>query len=151
MTDVRPHREDVASLIPHTGVARFLSGIVSVTPFAIHATGAIPAGHPLAVDGAAPAFLAIELGAQAAAALEAISRRASSDDDHGPQAGTLVRIREAQFGRASVPVNAAIHITAERAGAAPPLSMYRLSATLNGATILTAVISTHAGPVRSAS
>ena len=151
MTDVRHQREDVAGLIPHTGVARFLSAIVSVTASAIHATGTIPARHPLVVDGAAPAFLAIELGAQAAAALEAIAHVGSRDDAPQPQTGTLVRIREAQFSRASVPVDAPIHITAERAGAALPLAMYRLSATLDGAPILTALISTHAAPNRSAS
>ena len=151
MTDVRNRHEDVVGLLPHTGVARFLSSIVSVTPSAIHATGAIPAAHPLAVDGAAPALLAIELGAQAAAAFEAIGRQASPGHDRRPQTGTLVRIRDAQFGRASVPVEAPIHITAERAGASGPLAIYRLSATFDGATILTAVISTHAGQIRSAS
>ena len=142
---------DIAGLIPHTGVARLLSAVVSVTPQGIHATGAIPARHPLAVDGAAPALLTIELGAQAAAALEAIARRTSAGDTPGPLTGTLVRVRDARFGCASVPVDAAIHITAERTGAAPPLAMYRLIATLDGATILTALISTHAGPIRSAS
>jgi predicted hotdog family 3-hydroxylacyl-ACP dehydratase len=142
---------DVTTLIPHTGVARFLSSIVSVTPSAIHATGAIPTAHPLAVDGAAPALLAIELGAQAAAAFEAMARQSSPGHDQGPQTGTLVRIRDAHFSRASVPVDAPIHVTAERAGASGPLAMYRLSATFNGETILTAVISTHGGQIRSAS
>jgi predicted hotdog family 3-hydroxylacyl-ACP dehydratase len=140
----------IADLIPHRGVARFLSSIESVTSSAIHATGAIPAAHPLAAGDAAPTLLAIELGAQAAAALEALTRQADPGNDPRPRTGTLVRIRDAQFGCASVPVEAPIHVTVERAGAAPPLAMYRLLATVNDATILTAVISTHEGQPRSA-
>jgi predicted hotdog family 3-hydroxylacyl-ACP dehydratase len=149
MTDERDISHDVAGLVPHTGVARFLTDIVSVSPKAIEAMGAIPAGHALARHGAVPVFLAIELGAQAAAALEAIGRATEPGATTGPRMGSLVRIREARFDRPSMPVNTPIRISAELVGAAPPLAVYRLSAALGEHVVLTAVISTHAGPARS--
>jgi len=147
MKDVRDiSSHDVATLVPHTSVARFLTGILSMTPNAIAATGAIPLGHALVSHGRAPVFLAIELGAQAAAAFEAITRAQRPDAVAGPRVGSLVRIREAHFHQASVPADTEISVAAELMGAAPPLAIYRLTATIEDTVVLTAVISTHAGP-----
>lgn len=136
---------DVGALVPHSGVARLITSVSSVSTTSIHAVGMIPAGHPLVVDGAAPALLIIELAAQAAAAMEAIGRRMASGRDESARAGSLVRIREAQFSRASVPAGAPIAVTADVVGSAPPLAIYSVRATMNDVEVVRGVISTHAG------
>src|SRR4249919_2252822 len=72
--------ESVEALLPHTGTARLLTDVVRAEPRFIVATGRIPAAHPLAVGNLAPCFLGLEMGAQAAAALEALLQSASSAD-----------------------------------------------------------------------
>ncbi len=136
----------VADLVPHTGVARLITHIVSASATSIDAAGAIPSRHPLVTNAGAPALLAIELGAQTAAAMEALARRAASGHA-AAQTGSLVRVREARFHRAWLPVDTPIQVVAELIGAAPPLAIYRIVATLDGAPVLEAVISTHAGAI----
>jgi predicted hotdog family 3-hydroxylacyl-ACP dehydratase len=135
----------VEALVPHRGVARLIARIVSASKTSIHAVGEIPAGHPLAEAGAAPACLALELGAQSAAALEAIGRQAASAVAEPPRRGSLVRIREARFDRATLPVGTPIEITAELIGSAPPLAIYAVRATLDSALVVQGIISTFAG------
>ena len=59
-------------LLPHTGTARLLTDVVRSAAGFIEATCLVPETHPLVVGGRAPCFLGLELGAQAAAALEAL-------------------------------------------------------------------------------
>jgi predicted hotdog family 3-hydroxylacyl-ACP dehydratase len=136
---------DVSELVPHTGVARFLTHIRSVTSSAIEATGRVPTGHALSTDGLAPSFLAIELGAQAAAAMEALARRTAPESSDGPARGSIVRIRDARFVEATFPVDAPIHIRVDLVGSAPPLAMYSLKARVGDRTLVEASFSTHAG------
>ena len=135
----------VETLVPHRGMARFISRVVSASETSIKAVGLIPAGHPLVTGGVAPACLALELAAQAAAALEAIHRLAASPADP-PKAGSLVRIREARFDRVSLPVDTPIEITADLIGSAPPLAIYAIRATLERTPLVRGTISTFAGP-----
>lgn len=143
--DAGSGRPDIADLVPHTRVARLLTRVVSSSPLSIEAVGEIPRDHPLAIDDLAPAFLAVELGAQAAAAMQTLASRTTSTDDADPQPGRLVRIRDARFARESLPVSTPIAIAAERVGLAPPLAIYKLRATINGAVVVEAVISTYGG------
>jgi predicted hotdog family 3-hydroxylacyl-ACP dehydratase len=136
---------DVADLVPHRRGARLLTAVASASPQSIEATGLIPLGHPLATGGRAPAFLAIEIGAQAAAAMEAIARRDAAGLVGGARPGQLVRIRDARFERDSLPVSTPIDIAAELIGTARPLAIYHIRASVDGALIVEAVISTHAG------
>lgn len=136
---------DVGALVPHSGVARLITAIGLVSATSIHATGMIATGHPLVVDGAAPALLVIELAAQAAAAMEAIGRRTVSGRDESARVGSLVRIREAQFSQAFVPAGAPIVVTADVLGSAPPLAIYAFRAAMNDVEVGRGVISTHAG------
>jgi predicted hotdog family 3-hydroxylacyl-ACP dehydratase len=144
---------NIADCLPHTGVARLLTRIISISPgepappVRIEAVGTIPAAHPLVSVGRAPALLAIEFGAQAAALMEAIGRLEKSGIDAGPRLGSLVRVRDAQFAYVSLPVDTPIHVAAELVGSAPPLAIYRIQITLNGNVAAAAVISTHAGAI----
>jgi predicted hotdog family 3-hydroxylacyl-ACP dehydratase len=84
----------------------------------------IPPHHPLAAEGHAPAFLAIEAAAQGAAVLEALARR----EDPAPRIGYLVGVREARFAAMPLPVGRPFQISARLAGSAPPLSIYEIAA-----------------------
>ena len=142
MTDPRPRPVD--DLLPHTGTARLLTGVLRSGPGFIEATGRVPAAHPLATGGRAPSFLGLELGAQAAAALEALER-AAAGEDRRPHVGYLVRVREAAFSSPSLPVETPLHVKALLTGAAPPLAIYRIEVSVGGGELLRATLSTHSG------
>jgi predicted hotdog family 3-hydroxylacyl-ACP dehydratase len=137
--------EAMLARLPHTGVARLLTAVVRCDDVSVLAVGEIRADHPLVRDGEAPAFLALELGAQAAAAMESLTRRGTSPS--GPVRGRLVRIRDAQFARDTLPVNTPLDVTAQVVALALPLAVYRIRVCLDGVERATATVSTYAsGP-----
>lgn len=115
-------------MLPHTRTARFLMK---------EGEGRIPAAHPLVIDGRAPAFLGIELGAQAAAALS--HGQPSSGNSAG--GGLLVRIREAVFLQPDLPAGMTLQVSAELEAAAPPLAIYRIRVSVGGVEAVRATIS----------
>lgn len=122
-------------LLPHAPPARLIRGVIEAEAERIVCAAEIPPEHPLAVEGRAPAFLALEAAAQAAAVLEALARR----DDPAPRIGYLVGIREARFAAPPLPVGRAFQVSARLSGSAPPLSIYEIAA---GGTV-TGTISTY--------
>lgn len=135
----------ILELLPHTGTARLLTAVVRCDDASVLAVGEIRADHPLVRDGQAPAFLAIELGAQAAAAMESMTRRGAPPS--GPVRGRLVRIREAQFAHDTLPVNTPLDVTVHVLATASPLAVYRIRVCLEGVERATATLSTYAtGP-----
>ena len=80
------------ALVPHRGHALFLRRVLRCEADGIECTGVIPGAHPFVREGHAPAFLGLELAAQAAAALQALESSASL---LAPRPGYLVGIREA--------------------------------------------------------
>jgi predicted hotdog family 3-hydroxylacyl-ACP dehydratase len=134
---------NMATLLPHRGTANLLIEIILIKPGRIVAVGRIPRAHPLAAGSGAPCFLGLELGAQAAAAWEAIQRRGRSDRDV-PRIGYLVGVRSSRFSRPHLPVDTAVTITADLEGAAPPLAVYRITVALDGIVLVTATLATFA-------
>ena len=125
-------------MIPHTGTARFLTDVIRRDGKSVDAVGRIPAAHPAVSGGRAPAFLGIELGAQAAAAIV--------DSSGQPRAAvlhSLARIREAAFSVDDLPPDHDLFVTAELDASAPPIAIYRIRVTLDGAEVVTATISVH--------
>jgi predicted hotdog family 3-hydroxylacyl-ACP dehydratase len=135
-------RVSAAALLPHTQTARLLDEIVRHGDGFIEAVGRIPASHPLAHDGHAPCFLGLDMGAQAAAALEALER-AAANGTATARMGQLVRARNASFARADLPTDAALVVTARLIGAAPPLAIYEICVSLASIESLRATISTY--------
>ena len=88
-----------------------------------------------------PAFVALEVAAQAAAV-----QRALEADAHGePRSGTLVAIRDAVFHTDALPVETPLVATARRIARAGPLAVHEVSiAGPDGRTCLRAILSTHA-------
>jgi predicted hotdog family 3-hydroxylacyl-ACP dehydratase len=118
----------VADLVPHAPPARLLTEVLAEGAGAILCAGSIPGDHPLAAGGEAPGFLAIELGAQAAAALEALARPPGGR----PRIGYLVGVRDAHL-PARLPIGRTLHVTAVPAGAAAALAIYDMQVAEEGA------------------
>jgi predicted hotdog family 3-hydroxylacyl-ACP dehydratase len=130
----------VESLLPHRDPARLVRVVVEAAPERVACIAVIPPDHPLAQGGRVPAFLGLEAGAQAAAALEALSRQGG---DAGPRLGYLVGVREAVFHAPDLPVAEPLSVTVEAAGSAPPLAVYTVRVELAGAVLVTATLSTY--------
>jgi len=139
-----PHHELGVGLLPHTGAARLLTAIVRSGPGFLEAIGKVGAEHPLASGGRVPSFLGLELGAQAAAAMEALHRLGATGES-ARRSGYLVRVREATFTVPDLPVDTPLNVTARLEAAASPLAIHRISVSLEGAGCLTAVIGTFSG------
>lgn len=135
----------IADLLPHTGPARLLVGIVRIDSGFIEAIGVIPATHPLAGARGTPCFLGLELGAQAAAAQGAL-HPAAANGQRTAQIGQVARVREADFFEPDLPIDTPIRVTARLEGTAPPLAVYRVSVSVGSVEYLRGVLSTHSGP-----
>ncbi len=132
----------VESLLPHRDPMRLVRVIVEAPPpfDRIHCIASIPADNPWVIGERAPAFLGLEAAAQAAAALEALSRRT---DDPGPRLGYLVGVRDATFYVPDLPAGEPLAVIVEAAGSAPPLAVYEIRVEQEGAILLTGTISTY--------
>jgi predicted hotdog family 3-hydroxylacyl-ACP dehydratase len=133
---------DAGGLLPHQRTARLLTRVIRFDPDSIEAIGVIPVDHPLAGRNGAPNFVALELGAQAAAALEALLRESGASAGE-PRVGSLVRVRDAAFDRSVIPAGKPLGITAVLEGSAPPLAMYKVTVTDGEEPLATALLSTY--------
>ncbi len=133
-----PSPED---LVPHRGSALLLRRVLRCEGDSIECVGVIPGTSPFVRDGQAPAFVGLELAAQAAAALQALE---SSIGPGKPQPGYLVGVREAHFEVASIPADCEIHARVRRTGRAGPLSVHEVAVELAGTGCVRGVISTYA-------
>jgi predicted hotdog family 3-hydroxylacyl-ACP dehydratase len=131
-----------AHLIAHRGAALMVETIVEAGPGHAVCRGRISADSAFAISGFAPSVMAIELAAQTAAVQEALAAPAGK----APRAGYLVGVRDASLRADVVPVGEPLVATARRVAQAGPLATYAVSVTgPDGAEILTATLSTHAG------
>jgi predicted hotdog family 3-hydroxylacyl-ACP dehydratase len=114
--------------LPHAPPALLVRGVVAASPEEIVCTAEVSAGHPLVRAGRFPALLAIEAGAQAAAALQALAAGAVGGEPREPRIGYLVGVREAAFAAATLPAGRPFQVTARLQGNAPPLAVYEIAA-----------------------
>ncbi|HTQ80886.1 MAG TPA: hypothetical protein VMM92_12890 [Thermoanaerobaculia bacterium] len=132
----------VESLLPHGDPMRLVRVIVEATvPQSLACIAVIPPDNPLAEGDAAPAFVGLEAAAQAAAALEALSRR--HDSTAGPRLGYLVGVRDATFHSSFLPVGEPLSVRVEAAGSAPPLAVYEARIELGGTLLVSGTLSTY--------
>jgi predicted hotdog family 3-hydroxylacyl-ACP dehydratase len=129
-------------LVPQRGPARLVEAIVSAGAEEAVCRGRIPAASAFAADGRAPAVVAIELAAQAAAVQQALAAPAPG----GPRRGYLVSVRDAVLRVDAVEVEATLTAAVRRVGGAGALSTYEVRVTgAGGEEILTATLGTYAG------
>lgn len=126
-------------LLPHQGSALLLSEILSADRGEIRALGFIPTSYPLVTAGQAPGLLGIELGAQAAGALEALGGQTQGRRT----GGRLVRIEEATFVKPVLPAGCTLEISATREALAVPLAKYRIEVRCQDELCVTALLSVY--------
>jgi predicted hotdog family 3-hydroxylacyl-ACP dehydratase len=134
----------VLASMPHRGTALLLTGIERSEPELIEAVAMIPASYPLVDDAGAPSFLGLELGAQAAAAMAALSE---PEEGGGAlsRAGYLVRVREASFLAAHLPIDTPLSVTARLEGTALPLTIHRITGACGDLVLVRALLGLHRG------
>lgn len=135
-SDAFPHP---SLLLPHARPALLLDGILARAPESLTARMVIPADHPLVRPGGAPAYLALEAGAQAAALFEALAR---PEGERRPRIGYLVGIRTAHLAVRDFPPGMPLRVTARLSASAPPLSIYEIECSSAGATLVHGTLST---------
>ena len=124
-----PAFPDPATLLPHGESARVIVAILSRGENGLICRGTIPPDHPFVVDGRCPAYVGIEVAAQAAGVMRALDSAISSPEV-GP-AGSLssrqaylVRAREFRFSMANLPVGKDLTVSVRRRAMVPPLAIY---------------------------
>ena len=118
-----------ASLLPHSGHARFVGEVVESGDDALVCIGRIPAESPFAQDGVVPGFVLMELAAQAAA-IEVLAGMGGKGS--WSRIGYLARAREVNWTEQGVPAGAPLTACVRRGDSIPPLYVYRATVTLNG-------------------
>lgn len=126
---------DVASLLPHAGVARLVESVLELRPEGIDCAGRIARAHALVRGGAAPAFVGLELAAQAAALFEALRRRERGEAGE-PRVGLLVSLKDVRIERAELPAGELLVASIRSAGGAGALSLYEAEVRLSGERVL---------------
>jgi predicted hotdog family 3-hydroxylacyl-ACP dehydratase len=129
-------------LMPHRPPLRFLRAISHASERGLHGTAQIPATCAMARNGVASPLAAVEAGAQAAAAWEAL-RRWRSGGEASPRMGYLVALRDVDFFAASVPAEHDLAVAIELESATPPLTHYRIDVRLDGAPLVRGTIATY--------
>jgi predicted hotdog family 3-hydroxylacyl-ACP dehydratase len=104
--------------------------------------GRIPVDSPFALGDRAPALVAIELAAQAAAAFEALGRQ-GSESPAGPRVGYLVSVRAARFTVHDLPLDSPLVAQVRSAGSAPPLAVYDVRVERDGREVMSATLGTY--------
>jgi predicted hotdog family 3-hydroxylacyl-ACP dehydratase len=130
------------SLVPHRGTALFLRQVVEWDAESIVCIAVIPESNALVRRGRAPAFVGLEVAAQATAALRTLNE--DTDAAAGPRQGYLVGVREARFNGGGLPAGSELRASARRSGAAGPLAVYEVRVESAGVECLVAVMSTYA-------
>ena len=127
------YREDG---LPHAGVARMLSRVLECGGETIACEARLDAASPFAglgrQAGLAPAWVGVEMAAQAAAALELSAR----EEDSGGRLGYLVRLRHLRCGPPTLPVGEAVRVEATRTAAVATLRTYEVFASVGAEELL---------------
>ena len=139
-----PAPDDPARLLPHALPARLIEAIGDHQPERLAARARIPLDSPFAEAGIAPALVALELAAQAAAALEAVERAARGEAG-GARRGYLVGARDARWAPPLLPVGPPLAVRVALEARALPLSHYRFEVAVAGTVVATGTIATFLG------
>ena len=119
-----------ASLLPHAAPALLLTAVLWADARGIGCAAAVPVDHPLAAGGGVPGLAALELGAQAAGALQALLRPGGKPGT--PRIGYLVGARDANCAF-TIPVGRSLRVTAVPAGGAAQLARHEVEVRADGA------------------
>lgn len=113
---------DLRELLPHAGSMALLREVLAEDETSLTCAAIIGGGSPLANPAGAPAIVALELAAQAAAA-----HRAGKGGSGGAAQGYLVRARDVRLRVRRLPADRSLQVEVRLEGSAPPLAMYRFT------------------------
>ena len=133
---------DVRDLLPHRGRMCLVERIVEAREDGLVCSARIPRGSPLASGDTAPGLVAMEIGAQAAAVHEGLSRR-NHGGSSSPAPGYLVRARDVLLAPERLPVDRPMAIDVRRVGGAAPLALYERRLALGGVELARGTIATY--------
>ncbi len=136
-----PTKPSPVAWLPHAGVARLVTGVLQVGADEILCEGWVPAGSPYRRGARCPSWVGIELGAQAAALLEAAACEEATPD--GTLVGFLVRVREVRCLQPFADPEALLAVRATRLSAAPPLYVHTIEVRAGETDLLRGQISTY--------
>lgn len=114
------------NLLPHSGVARLLTRVIEVGPVSIACEGAVSLNSPYLRAGRCPAWMGIELAAQAAALLELLPRASDALEGSPSSLGYIVRLRGIRCARSFFQPESPLTALATRLTASPPLFVYAI-------------------------
>jgi len=135
--------DDVVALVPQAGVARLVESVVELREDGIDCAGCIPLGHSLVRGGSAPAFVGLELAAQAAAVFEALRRRQrEGESEGGARVGYLVSLRDVRLERRELPAGVPLVASIRSLGGAASLARYDVRVLHDGAVALQGTLGT---------
>ncbi len=132
---------DFEALVPHRFPTRLLEAVEEIEVDRIVCRARVPADNPFVSGECVPAFVGLEMGAQAAAALEALARF-KAEGAVSPRIGYLVGVRDAVFHAPGLPVDLPLRVAVRLASRAGPLSVYEAVVSFEGGIRVEATIST---------
>ncbi|MBZ5638602.1 MAG: hypothetical protein LAO51_07565 [Acidobacteriia bacterium] len=136
-----PTLPEIEDLIPHGGPTRLLQAIEEVLEDRLVCRALIPASNAFVSGGSAPAFIGLEVAAQAAAVAEALERF-DAGRAVAPRIGYLVGVRDAVFSVDRLPIDRRLQVFVRLVERAGPLKVYGARVALEGETCVEATIST---------
>lgn len=107
--------------LPHRGLARLIVSVERASASETCCVARIPADHPAVEDGVAPATVALELGAQAAALM---ASAAGGEEPGARVAGRIVSVRQLDVVGHGVAAGRNLAVTVRLVADARPLRIY---------------------------
>ena len=95
---------DPIGVVPHRAPSLLVTGVAERLGESLRCLGRVSVDHPCAVGGLAPAVLAVEFAAQAAAVLFGMERLDENPTAAGPEKGYLVSLRHVILNKDLLPV-----------------------------------------------
>jgi len=131
----------IETLLPHRSPMCFVDRVCAFTDKHVVCEASIPSACPLVREGAAPAIMAIEAAAQAAAVGEAL-RRIGAGECKAASNGYLVGLRNVELAVATIPATAPLIVVARLQSVELPLSTYAVEIFYRGRPVLRGDIGT---------
>lgn len=131
----------IGELLPHSSRARLVRRVLAHDGRQLMAEAVFTPDYPACEPEGVPAFVGIEIGAQALAALHALG--ATTPPGTRPTPGFVVRVHDAEFACTHLPVGVPIAVTAVIDASAGALVQARVVVEVGGATAVTANVSTY--------
>jgi predicted hotdog family 3-hydroxylacyl-ACP dehydratase len=131
----------VADLVPHGRPALLIETVSALHEDGIDCVGAIPGDFALAREGLAPAFVGLEMAAQAAAIYEVLHRGAE-DAGCARRVGFLVSLRDVRLEQPDLPVGVRLVASVRSLGGVGSLGLYEARIDLDGSTVVRGTIGT---------